>query len=97
MSVRHQLPNGPPFVTLKSTVCLRSPAIQPYVSRFILQSADSGENMPPHECGIDRPVRVSLTSLAGSATEVGAGAFYFDAHECCAGEDPLHRLSQATL
>src|SRR5580692_9186968 len=56
-----------------------------------------GGKMPPHECGIDRPVRVSLTSLAGSATEVGAGAFYFDAHECCAGEDPLHRLSQATL
>ena len=29
MSVRRQLPNGPPFVTLKSTVCPRSPAIQP--------------------------------------------------------------------
>jgi hypothetical protein len=43
MSVRHQLPNGPPFVTLKSTVCLRSPAIQPQVSQFTLQSGDSGE------------------------------------------------------
>jgi hypothetical protein len=43
MPVRHQLPNGPSFVTLKSAVCLRSPAIPPHLSQFTLQSGDSGQ------------------------------------------------------
>ena len=102
LSLRHQLPNGLPLVTLKCMICLRSPATQPpRLAAFILKSGGRGNISLLTKWGpqsvLNAPLHVSLMKVAASAREVGACTDTSTAHESRTCEDRLCRFPQVIL